>query len=63
MNSSFILTIDQSWQDNYCKRFHCDPSGTLVKTKLKAIGGGQEGAQSKLEDDFEEEYKQVSIKE
>ncbi|KAJ1922282.1 proteasome component pup2 [Mycoemilia scoparia] len=43
-------------EDEKPSLYHCEPTGTLVKTRLKAIGGGQEGAQSKLEADFEKDY-------
>mmetsp|Transcript_8553 Transcript_8553/g.11146 ORF Transcript_8553/g.11146 Transcript_8553/m.11146 type:complete len:182 (+) Transcript_8553:250-795(+) len=34
------------------KLFFCDPSGTYVEFKAKAIGSGSEGAQSQLTDEY-----------
>jgi 20S proteasome subunit alpha 5 len=32
--------------------FHCDPSGTFIEYKAKAIGSGSEGAQTTLEEEW-----------
>eukprot|EP00013_Stygamoeba_regulata_P024841 CAMPEP_0177660928 /NCGR_PEP_ID=MMETSP0447-20121125/18348_1 /TAXON_ID=0 /ORGANISM="Stygamoeba regulata, Strain BSH-02190019" /LENGTH=120 /DNA_ID=CAMNT_0019166119 /DNA_START=315 /DNA_END=677 /DNA_ORIENTATION=- len=32
--------------------FHCDPSGTFIEYKAKAIGAGSEGAQTTLEEEW-----------
>lgn len=42
---------------NNANRFHTDPSGTFVHYRAKAIGSGSEGAQSELQD----HYNDVSI--
>jgi len=36
------------------KLFFCDPSGTYVEYKAKAIGSGSEGAQTQLTDEYSE---------
>ena len=36
------------------KLFFCDPSGTYVEYKAKAIGSGSEGAQQQLTDEYSE---------
>jgi 20S proteasome subunit alpha 5 len=38
--------------DTGAKLFFCDPSGTYVEFKAKAIGSGSEGAQTQLTDEY-----------
>lgn len=40
--------------DTGAKLFFCDPSGTYVEYKAKAIGSGSEGAQQQLTEEYSE---------
>ena len=42
--------------NNHILRYHCDPSGTFIQYRAKAIGAASEGAQNALQ----EQYNNVS---
>jgi len=42
-------------KDGSAHLFHTDPSGTYIEYKAKAVGVGQEGAQSELQENYNDE--------
>eukprot|EP00798_Chlamydomonas_sp_ICE-L_P003170 gene3170-13184_t len=47
-----VALLVAGWDDNGPVLYHTDPSGTFTKCQARAIGSGNEGAQSALQEHF-----------
>ena len=50
-----VALLVASFDDTGPKLYFCDPSGTYVEYKAKAIGSGSQGAQQSLTDEYSDE--------